>query len=208
MKRNFAYLFVSLLMLHANNCFSITRACPTVCPSNTGAAQFCSLTVRDNANLGSLCVTGNAQIAGDLTVCGVINGSFAAYGFFYDDDFATTSLIDPAKIPFTNTGISFNLTHNNATDIEINFDGVYRITALVEPSNALNVNSVLEIQVNDTLVDGSAFVIPGQLSDIEYSTQAIVTVVAGDVITVVLTPDSPQETTLSGISSIIVEKIA
>ncbi len=64
---NFSYTHykaVALVALCSLSSVSLKAACPTPCAGVTGAAQFCSLVTQN------LCVTGNEQIGGNLTVCG------------------------------------------------------------------------------------------------------------------------------------------
>src|SRR5437660_1290091 len=56
----------------------IVRAavCPITCVVSPTGSFFCDVQVRNSLVAGSLCTPGNAQIGGDLTVCGaeIING--------------------------------------------------------------------------------------------------------------------------------------
>lgn len=184
--------------------------CPIVCPTSAKApAQFCAVNVRDNLSTNQLCVTGNAQIGGNLNVCGTITGNFIrAYGYFYNEDFSVAlDPVLPSKIPVTNTGLALNVTNPNATDIVIQLAGVYLIAVMLEPNTALNVSADYEIQKNGVTIPGSVFNMGAGISGIQISTQALVAAVPTDVITVITT-GTGQETTLTGISSIIIDKIA
>lgn len=193
---------ITLVFLIISSHHSIKSGCPLACPTGT-SAQFCGL------NASTLCVTGNAQIGGVLTVCGSINAP-TAYGYFYDPVFTVLlSTINPTKIPFTNAGAAavLNIAHPNATDAVIQLSGIYRITYMIEPTSALNSNGDFQIQVNGTAVPGSTFTLAAALSNIEISGQSIVVANAGDVISVVTTALA-LDTTLAGKSSLIIEKIA
>ena len=200
-------LFLNIILLHTN---ALHAACPVSCPTAAvGTAQFCAVNVRDNLSASSICFTGNAQVGGNLNVCGTITGNFIrAYGYFFDE--AISVVLDPVlptKIPFTNSGIAFNITHPNITDAIIQVAGVYLITVMIEPNTALDVSADYEIQKNGVTIPGSIFTIGAGISGIEISTQALVIAMPNDTITVITTGIG-EETTLTGISSIIIDKIA
>lgn len=197
-------ILVSIFLLLYNlECSSIVppTGCPLVC-SQTGSATFCAL------NTGDLCVTGNAQFGGNVTICGQVNIT-RVYGYFFDSAFnIMLSASNPTKIPFSTAGVGgvVNVAHPNATDVVIMIPGTYIVTYRVEPDVALNINSDFEIQKNGVLIPGSIFTLAAQLSNIEISAISILTANSGDVITVVTT--ALVNAPLSGKSSLLVQKIA
>lgn len=196
-------ILVCLLILNTGqNYASIVPpvGCPIVCP--TGNATFCGITA------GELCVTGNLQVGGNVTICGQVNVT-RVYGYFFDQEFSVTlDPVNPTKIPFAAAGVGgvINVGHPNATDIIIQIPGVYLITYRIEPDVALPINSDFEIQKNGNLVPGSIFTLAAELSNIEISAISIIAAHAGDIITVVTTA-LLADTILSGKSTLVIEKI-
>jgi hypothetical protein len=48
----------------------LPAACPVTCPTGLTGPRFCNLSVSGPLSAGSLCVQGNEQVGGNLTVCG------------------------------------------------------------------------------------------------------------------------------------------
>lgn len=63
-------------IINAQEQCALSRICPVTC-SNTGAAEFCAVNVRDQLSADSLCIrddaqiNNNLQVGADLTVCGL-----------------------------------------------------------------------------------------------------------------------------------------
>lgn len=195
---------------------SLKASCPTVCP--TGGAQFCAL------NSQTLCVTGNAQIGGNLTVCGtgsamvsisggagvtgpVPFGSLAAYGNVYSTALGLVLVSGTNPIPFATNGPLLNVSHT-ATSATVTpaISGVYLITYVIEPTVDIGVGGVYTITVGGAPVASSTYAsLAGQIN-FPATGQAIVAITAGTAVQVTLT--STSTVTLTGTASLTLEKIA
>ena len=90
------------------------RGCPIACIAGTGKrSDFCNLDVKGLLTTKNLCVQGDTQIQGDLTLCGTINGSFTAVTGPAGATGATGSLDTTSPLFLSNTGDAMGCTGGN-----------------------------------------------------------------------------------------------
>ena len=184
------YFFVSLFFyFHQTNSMesrAITVTCPACPTGGTCFATFENLYIPGIISTQDLCVSLDAQISGDLTVCGTINSNAAAV--FSYSTLTQTSVPAPSfkNIIFTDNGIINGWTHNpgdfNFTCLQagnylIEYNAICRATdseittiSIIALQNGVEIpgsqGSIAQVQNNDPQALTRSFIVSFSANDI------------------------------------------
>ena len=184
------YFFVSLFFyFHQTNSMesrAITVTCPACPTGGTCFATFENLYVPGIISGQDLCISLDAQISGDLTVCGAINSDGA--GVFAYSTLTQTSNSAPTfkDIIFTDNGIIIGWTHNpgdtdfvclQAGNYLIQYDAICRATdseitmiSIIALQNGVEIpgsqGSIALVQNNDPQELTRSFIVSFSANDI------------------------------------------
>lgn len=157
----------------------------TPCPTTGPIARFCNVSIDQQ-----LCVSGNAQINGNLTVSGAINGGAANYAYAYSTlqqvlGFANTY----QAIVIDTNGVLNGWTHAaGSSNFVAARSGLYAVSysaVLIQPQpTAPGVSGSICAFLNGAQVAGSALTVnlPESGESIEISNTFLVSVTAGQIL--------------------------
>jgi hypothetical protein len=203
---------------------ALHASCPLVCTGPTGATRFCNLTVTGAIAASRLCVSGNEQIGGNLTVCGTttsfVSGiagggltgpisfaTLAAFGFAWDPQIGGVNGQDVTAgnntVDLDNSSSLFNTTFAPSA-LTPQISGTYLIHYILNQTNDDIPAGTFSIFVNGVNVPGSEFAIDsGQTGAVVG--QALAPVVAGQ--PVIINFDADADGTITGTASLTVDRV-
>jgi hypothetical protein len=203
---------------------ALQASCPLVCTGPTGAARFCNLTVTGALLAGTVCVSGNEQVGGNLTVCGTttsfVSGiagggltgpisfaTLAAFGFAWNPALVQTGIAAGANVPVTLTNSSslFNTTFAPSA-LTPQVSGTYLIDYIVDLSSGTGQPGTFSIAVAGTPVPGSQFTVTAGLTG-AVTGQALVSVTAGQPVTINFNNTGTVAALLAGTASLTLERV-
>lgn len=162
MKQSFCYFYlIFLFYFYSTDAIKIqseVRACPPCPTTGTCFAEFNNLLIPGVISTTNLCVSGAAQVSGDLTVCGSIISNGA--GLFSFSTLTQTAVQAPTfiNVIFTDNGIINGWTHNPGdSNFTCLIEGNYLIQydAICRATNSQPTNISIIALVNEAEIPGS-----------------------------------------------------